>query len=375
MKSFIVLLLVAFVAVQARLKTNDELKRDITIVEGDGKIRAYEATWFPQYDPRIIQLKGVSVEKTGDSSATIDAVEFDFSTVLQTALAFGYFHAEGNIPNNFQNLSANIDASAFGFYLRAFAPFEYEEVNGVKGFQNGSDTILRGYDLSNLALPWKPLAINTTTITDEDNNEHNVFIIEAETEDEVFYMRFIVSGVPIDVAGVKITPDSCKVDFAIRWFNPKHVTALWTQGPTSASSYPNSQVGLLSAFAAVAASASFDGNGGGNGGDQPQLTFDSDAFTGFFTWAATADVTVTGVEHVKDVTADIIDASENAEYQAHFNGKGVVQVAIFSFDGIRPTEVAWDPEFGTRIDYDAVENAAGFVKPLAFFVLLAALLM
>jgi len=366
--------LVLFVALaNCGLKTDEEIHRDAVVVENvpGKKLRAYEANVFPVNGPaRAVQLKGIALEKNGNHG-TIDAVEFDLNTILQATLAFGYFHAEGDVPNNGNGTAdpSTITASLFAFGLRAFGIFEYDENNGVPGFQKDTtDTLNVVYDLSNIALQWKPLVANHSTITDKDGNVFKVWYITAETVDEVFFLRFIVSGTPLEVSGVHITPDSVKVDFAIRWFTAKHVRALWTNGPSTVTAHPNAQVGIACGFAALA--ETFDAQTtGASGSSDPVVTFGSAGFKGFFSWSPKADVVVQGVEAGRVVYGDIHNA--DATMDAAFKAGWIVRALYFSFEGIRPSEVAWDPQFGSDITYPSGASSASVnVLLVALFSLL-----
>jgi len=179
-----------------------------------------------------------------------------------------------------------------------------------------------------------------------------------KTTDEVFLLRFIVTGTPVEVGGVKLTPDSVKIDFGIRWFdNPLHVNTTWTTGPSSANDFPNAQVGLACAMAALAVGAEATNTGPTN--DQPTLQFttESGGFTGFFSWTDKADVIVEGLEASRGVRANIID-SNDPNTQAAFAAGWVLKAMFFSFEGNRPSEVIWDPEVGTHIDYELVDAAS-----------------
>jgi len=204
--------------------------------------------------------------------------------------------------------------------------------------------------LSNVFLSWKGITVNTSTVTGTDGTPFNVFIATAETTDEVFMIRFIVAGRPIQAEGVKITPDSVKVDFSIKWFNnPLHVKAAWTTGPSDSTKYPNAQVIITSAMAAKAGIATQ------SQGTSPALTFATGPYAGFFTWAPNAEFTVDGVVAGSDVVASVSDPTSNTT--ASFLAGWVIKVMIFTFNGSRPDEVAWDPSFGANLDYSSLNGA------------------
>jgi hypothetical protein len=352
------------------LKTDEELARDAVVVENvpGQRLRAYEANLFPPVGQvRAVQLKGISLEREGNRG-TIDAVEFDINTWAQLTLAFAYFHAEGEVPTNANDTAdGSVTASAFAFLLRAFAVFEYDEKNGVDGFQaNTADSINGVYDLSHRALQWKNLVANRSMVTDNSGREFKVWYISAETLDEVFFIRFIVCGTPLEVGGAHITPDSVKVDFAIRWFTNTHVPALWTPGPSSSTLHPTAQVGVASAMAALAVSAEARP---ATASANPSLTFGAAGFQGYFSWAPRADVVVNGVEAARVVSADVVE-TRDPDVVAAFRAGWVIRAMFFSFEGTRPSEVAWDPEFGSQIEYNSATTPIVNLFVVAFFALL-----
>ncbi len=151
----------------------------------------------------------------------IDAVVFALNTFARATLQFGYFQTGGDSNNPVKDF----DASAFGFLLRFVNVFEYVDTNGIPGFQLGQDNITGGYDLSHIALKWN-IRFEDVPQTDADGKIFTVQILTAETEDQVFALRFIVAGRPIDVDGHILRPDHSKFDLRIRWFNNSlHVPA------------------------------------------------------------------------------------------------------------------------------------------------------
>jgi len=352
-----------------RLKTDEELAREVVVVDSvpGQKLRAYDATVFPLVNPRIVKLVGLALQKnTNSKGGSIDVVEFDLNTLWQMSLAFGYFHAESDVPAN-NTGGATGSASAFAFLLRMFTVFEFDDNNGVEGYQNGtSDSINGYYDLSNIFLTWKPLVVNHTMVTDSNGNQFKVWFITAQTVDEVFLLRFTIAGTPLSVGGVHITPDSVKVDFQVNWFTALHVPAAWTpSGPSSATAHPQAKVGVAMAMAAFAESAQAKTDGSGN--EQPQVTFGTAGYVGFFNWNSTADVTVQGVEAARGVTADVQE-TDDPNVQAAFKAGWIIRAMWFSFNGTRPSSVAWDPQVGTNVDY--TNSASSNIVVVAFIAFL-----
>jgi len=272
-------------------------------------------------------------------------VEFIMDDFAQASLFFGYYHAHGTVPDR-NGSSSNFAAAAFAFAARAFLAFEYMEVNGNPGFQNGTTDYPTGYyDLSSIFLGWKPMDIVTQNVTFNGTN-FNVFVVTIQSLDDVFLMRFIAVGYDTVVEGVHITPTTIKVDVELRWFNPLHVPALWTTGPSNATLFPHANVGMFFAFAAAA--GQFQETQDPNNNNKPGLQVASGNYTGFFSWEPKANVTIAGVEaegYVYGSIQTVNDTNVNASFAVEW----VLQAGFFSFQGDRPEVVSWDPEFGANI--------------------------
>jgi len=254
--------------------------------------------------------------------------------------------------------------------LRMFHVFEFDDLNGNGIYNENVDNITGYYDLSSALLGWKPMTIDSFDLTSEEGT-FRVFVVDIETADEVFYLRFVAAGHPADVAGVKITPDSIKVDIRIRWFgNPLYTgQTLYATGPSDANAHPNAQVGLTSAMGALAAAAVVQQ---GSATNNPALTFESTDMVGFFSWEDEAGTVVQGVEASRAVTGSVVPV-DDPTIQAAFQAGWLLRIMIFSFEGARPSEVNWDPEAGANIDYAALDSAAITIQP-AFYVAFLAML-
>jgi len=346
----------------SNLKSAKQTRESVeSVTADDDHLRAYEATWYPDNAPRVIELEGIEIDKTSSVSATVSVVEFVMTTIAQSTVEFLYYEANAEIPANGANIS-DFNATAFALVLRNFVVYEFVDRNGVEGFQNGTtDQVTGFYDLSDPYLPWKALVINESQIVGADGNSYKLWFVTAETVDEVFALQFVVSGTPIKVGDTKITPDSIKIDFAIRWFTDLHVAANWTTGPSPNISYfETAQVGLLSAFGADALSVE---ETNGNATANPSLNFASASATGFFSYETSANVTVTGEQIEGEVYATV--NAPNSDTEDAFKEGWIVKIIWFSFEGYRPSEVVWDPEFGSEINYPST-SSSNFVQPCIF---------
>jgi len=341
-------------------------------------LRAYEATWYPDENPRILEVVGIDIEKTA-TGVSGDAVVFIMDTYNTSALAFGYYEESKNAPSGSQG--ATVDAAAFGLLLANFLVFEYNEGNDVAGFQPGTDDLVTGfYDLSKCE--WDGITVDSFNLTDQNGDTFKVWVATATTMDNVFSMQFVVAGRPVSVSGKTITPDMVKIDFEIQWFdNDLNVASSFSTGPSDPELFPNAYVGLVSAIAASAGDASYDATGSASAttagsattNGNPSVTIASGAdFTGFFSWETAADVTVEDEAGVVAVHAEVVDSYGNVTVNAEWT----LQVIIFSFHNVsRPSDVVWDPETGTSVNYDAMASEAVLVKPLwTIFVFASSLL-
>jgi len=326
--------------------------RDSVVVEsGDSThFRAYEADWFPSFDPRIVVLKGEEVTKESSNDYTIDALEFIITNFNQSTVAFAYFHEEAILSNisNPNSLEAIAEA-AFAFYIRAYVAFEYEENNGISGYQpNTTDAFTGYYDLSSLDLPWKIMDIEGYNLTDSSTGQTvTVWSIIMQTLDEVFLMRFTVVGAKSTVSGVQIDADTMKIDFEIRWFTELHVAAAWTTGPSNPTTYPHAQAGLA-IVAVAAAEEAFANTTAGNNDNNPQLALQVGEYAGVFSWEPSASVTIQGAEVEKVVYAEVQDSAGSYEVGAAYEAR----LILFTFEGSRPSLVSWDPEVSAKVPGD-----------------------
>jgi len=245
---------------------------------------------------------------------------------------------------------------AFFFALRSLALFEFLDNDGVPGFQqtNGTnaDHMVTFYDLSNPNLAWKPLVINTTKIMDTNGTLFNVSYIEAETLDEVFFVRFVVTERPIYVGSVLVTADKSKIDFGIKYYNVKHVAADWSTGPSTLNT---TKIGYLAVTLSAAVFADFKNGTAVGPGESSAISFGGEGVVGSFEWDPTADVHVQGEVVKGAVYAQVTDHStrSSADVFATFNFKFL----FFSFEGHRSDLIFWDPVMGANITYNTASTS------------------
>jgi len=359
MKSLIAIVLLSlFVIINCKTTSGDT----------EESYRAYSAVWYPYLHPRSISLTGIEAEKD-NNEASIDAVQFNLTDLLETALAFEYFHESAETFNATTTNYTNVNASLFAFIFRFYLVFEYNEMNGIAGFQNGSDLITGLYDLSNAALPWNDMVINATDVIGSDGNTYKLFYVTIQTTDQVFALRFTVAGTNVNVPGAHLNPESAKIDLFIQWFQPLHVAAAWTTGPSDPEVYPNAQVGFGLAMGALAEAAS---TSPANDNQNPTVNFTAGEYVGYFSWAMEVDVEdQSGDVTSGDVYSEIFQIDETAQggdIYGSFEVGWVIRAIFFSFEGSRPSAILWDPQVGAVIPADessSSSNSGSVLIPFA----------
>jgi len=347
-------------------------------ITGNDRLRSITVIEYPNAtDARIIDVHAVSAQKTS-TTGSIDAGEFVYDTVDQTTLFYSYFSLAAQLnPNSPTNSPSAAVAAAFAFAMRAFAIFEYLDLNGVPGYQEGTaDRIIGAYDLSAPSLPWNPITVSSTTLNSMNGGTFKVWNVSATTLDQVFTLTFIAVEQPVYVGPFRISPDNIKIDFSIRWFNQLHVPATWTTGPSTNTSL-NSSVGILGITIAKFGVAAYNTNGNQAGNASSNVTIGSGAFNGGFSYSPTADVTVQGVVAARSVHTVVADTSSNALVNAAWAAGWVLKIIFLSFDGGRPTLVFWDPIMGADINYALLTSSGSMLSSsiFAFIALLATMMM
>lgn len=344
------------------------------VAVGNNRLRAYSLTELPVGAPKFVSLTGVAAQ-VGLNNAVLDIAQFNFTTINQTTLSFAYLH--GAQEKNAQGVNTQIEELFLA--IRALAAFEFINNDGVPGFQlsNGTnaDQIIRWYDLSNPQLPWNPIQLSSVTITGPGGN-FKVNSLTATTADNVFEIQIVVADQPITVDGVEITPDKAKINVGIRWYNPLHVVAAWTNGP-SPNGTTNAQVGFASVALSAAVFAGFhNGSTNANAPTGSSLAFGSGIAVGNFSWSPTANVTANGLSANGVVYAHVTDQSIMGGTQdATVVGEFSFKFVFFSFEGFRPDFVFWDPVAGGDINYAALTPNSGNSLVYSFVALFAAIVI
>jgi len=304
-----------------------------------------------------------------------DASVFVLDTVDQLALAYAYFVAAGQIPSQGSSGDAYLRAAAFAVYFRALDIIEYVNTDDTPGFHPGVDTIVGYYNLSNENLTWNPLYVNHTVLVDRKGNKFDLWILTAETKDQVFRIRVIYCGIAVNVDGFIVTPDQAKVVIEIKWFDNPLFTgpSYWSSGPTAT---PGSQVGLVSFVAAAAGklSAQASDSSGSGSSATGSVTF-TGTYGGLWSWSSNCNVQVSGVGEAGTAHSFFAGSYNGVEVTAYVDVGWVATFVFFSFEGTspRPEYILWDPTVGGDINYGS--SGSGLVVPNCVALLLALLLL
>jgi len=334
--------------------------------ENEGSDRDYDS---PLVYPNITTVKGCQFtgkNRNHTSGRNESYHVYDVNTIGQFRVALQYLQS-----------GVNKNASLLGFALKAINVFEYNEVNGVRGYQVG-DKITGSYDLS--AASFDAIEIQSFDITSSVTGQENtLWKVTAQTSDEVFAVSITFAGIPIMVGDTRLSPDSMKIDVAIKWFTSEHVPASWTTGPSDAATYPHANVAVTIAAAASTSHSYFAETTPALNSTNPSVNFNGSDVNGFFSWEPTAFL-----NHGQSQTVVIASFGDATSYKSEFSAGYEVAAAFFSFPGDRPAYVLWDPEFGsapaptttkasTTTTTSSVDNSSSVLYPI--IALIALLIM
>jgi len=313
-------------------------------------------------------------------------------TFLQATIQWNYFQAMGTLQNKNQQMSAGpavTSATSMALAFRAFAVFEYDNKDGVPGFQESNaanaDVVTGLYDLSNFGVQWNNFVFSSKIV-----NGVNVTVVSVSTVDNVFTMKLTFAGNPIQItnaaanAQTLITPNQVKIDFTIQWFNnPKNIkNNMFNTGASSPILHPNASVGLATITAAQ--NGVFNHLNGTKGA---AFTFTQGAFTTAFTYASNVTVIYNGIQTTETVHVHVVDQPINPTYQSQMNwvSTWVQKIGFFSWTLPRPSLVFWDPVVGDytpgTIDGSTAATAgkgnaaASSMQPIAFLLFVVLLLL
>jgi len=315
-------------------------------------------------------IRGVKSDNNVDLS--VDAIAFVMNVLTETTVAWFYADAAVDIDIVGGNVSfVGAKAGFLGFAHRAFGIVEYVNTNGISGFQT-NDTVLGGYDLASdtLGLQWCNIDVDVYNVTDANGVLIKVRSASVITVDNVFGFRVTSIGTYGTIDGVKVDPNTIKIDFIINYYNNSY----FVQGDpfargNSPSNNPNAQIALVTGFAAVAAGGevgvfkSITQDPSGNSGTGVAYGVSAGAsgaaagLYSYYTYAQNAQVQVIGGGYIKAGVVATKTLLANPTGNGYWNIAqtlsegayakwGTVDLAIFSFEQIRPSQVYWDPSLG-----------------------------
>lgn len=101
----------------------------------------------------------IQSNETGVRSLQIDGIRFVATADGRLAFALSYFDRELTATSNTLDSTTTygLESARAGFAVRFEHIVVYQEANSVTGFQEGADTVIASYDLTNLppvAAPW-----------------------------------------------------------------------------------------------------------------------------------------------------------------------------------------------------------------------------
>eukprot|EP01112_Ceratiomyxa_fruticulosa_P003525 TRINITY_DN13856_c0_g1_i1.p1 TRINITY_DN13856_c0_g1~~TRINITY_DN13856_c0_g1_i1.p1 ORF type:complete len:404 (+),score=77.82 TRINITY_DN13856_c0_g1_i1:381-1592(+) len=256
----------------------------------------------------------------------------------KNVMVYEHFAAVADYKNG-GNLTDAITAS-FAFLLRFHALVEYEETNGVPGFQhvgwnadNGTnDHILSAYynDTVGDTVQWY-IDIHEDNVVFA-NALTKLYTLTIGTTDGVFNWTATYTGSLFNTKRATIDANSFKIGFNINYYNYD-----------GASNSSQSQVALvLLAGAEKSATKSVTWNGT----DVSGLHVNSGGYKGFINFENQADTwDLSGVYKNSHVTFSYVN-----NYQVSLGIIDWTAAAFFlSYDAIRPQTISYDPEFGADL--------------------------
>jgi len=316
----------------------------------------------PVAAPRLIRVIGVSYHATIDNTtlsgyANFNVAQFLVTNFLQATVFVSYFtsSASAQLPISTTSPATNIDftAASFALGVRYLALFEFLDNNGVAGYQrNSTDQIVSTYDLSSASVQWLSLAVpSRPAIFDPVTGQLiEVWSCLMQTFDGVFTLRVTGSGRPLGLgAGIRNRIDSAslKLDLQIQYYNYANASSQQTSIGLFAA--------LIGRIGAAGTAGSFDS---ANSSDPNNPSFAGASFRSGST----------SLIHAHNTTASIFDSSSvetassvyfdswtdpDASQTTVAGGAWTLKVAAYSFSGVRPNTVFWDPTL----------NAIGMEQP------------
>ncbi|KYR00486.1 putative transmembrane protein [Tieghemostelium lacteum] len=298
-------------------------------------------------------------------STSIDTSAFYFSSGLASLfglpLSYYYAYSETNVEPG--NISSNGVVSAFAPAVIV----EYEETNGEEGYQLDQDTVLGwirldlygGFDIES----------TSQDVSGTKNGKDfttKVYNITATSPNGLFGMRFIVPGASIEVDGTELNANQSKSDIFINGYydssiNDKSLlcsvnSPQFSCQSTGPSGNANSRLALATFFL----TKEYNVNAATFNPRALKIKGKLDIEIGL-SWVDKANIK--GVE-VKVHSS--VQAFNNGKkfLNTKFNSKFSGQLIIFSFDGVRPDNIVYDPVQGEIVDSEPSSASKSIISSL-----------
>jgi len=223
------------------------------------------------------------------------------------------------------------------FLIRHEAIVEYNETNGISGFQpppNG-DQVLSAYQL--WARLWQ-VSVTPTPVTFSDGSTGNLWDISFTTDDDVFSYNVQYAGRPYLVNGVNVTSDKLKFGWELFYYNY-----------TSAVNAPGAQLALI-AIVGITAGAQSNYNAPNSTSPSAGVNVLSSGYIGYLNIENQADTWNLQALYAKAS----VSASYVTNYTNFLPGESAVvgwEVAAVILSYLRPNAytIIHDPELGAVV--------------------------
>jgi len=269
----------------------------------------------------------------------IDVYRFGFSLFGYPTLVSAWDDSVARtISLNDSSVSDILNAyHAFG--ARFIALVEYEESNGIPGFQV-NDTIQSTYSLKNAN--WNPISYTYVDVS----NDSRVYVVTISTTDGVFLLRLFYAGHGAYVDHHLLSGDNIKFSLHINYYNY-----------SGASSSNTSKIGLITIHACIddKLNAIVDRDSSTAGLDH---TNNATGVRGFYDWDKSINETSYSTQHSRTVITDFAFTYTSPAVYADWTGQIVVRVTLHTLglESARPLNLVWDPSVGQDVSYSEIAS-------------------
>lgn len=295
-----------------------------------------------------------------DRQVSLDAQPYEFSieSQLQSGNLKDHIHLGLSLGEDAPQIELQYTTSTNTSQTELAYRVEFQSIieflaNSTGGFQ--SNQTVSTYNIGDAG--WNPMNYSYV---------NGVHIIKATTKDNVFTLLLKLSDTIVQSGNVTLTPNALKIDVIINNFpyNRSDTSlALATKVKTGGEThYENSSQQVADGFAK----------------DEQQLSVNTTAASGFFSWAdkALADGNAVNVIH-----SNIVRTSNETDL-----GDGeTATLLLFAFNAVHPKNITWDPRIGVisqgtqalinsiKQAYASKLSAGGFLPGFTWIITIATL--